>query len=751
LEPQPILFLRGRRPGASETASNGEVLFASPSSNEGNDGRSIQTVGDRFIGVYLRRPYDMIGFDGLLAYRSESPNPGQPSDLFLTTGIMEPGARNDSLNPFIRPTRPDNASDILIEEDGFTLTQPQFTRAANPSGAAQFAQWQSLGLLERDVMYFFADGTGGRALNRMQVDEIRDNGMRSSGIAERRNYGLVYERFEVASSLNNPRSLVRIGDDLFFVADDPTFGSEIYRVNKNMTNATPERVTNVNQEGDSDPLELTVIDETLYFAAVSADGGPRNLFKLHAGDYTVQQVTATIDTPSQLQAVGANLVFFEDSKLWSTDGEITVPLAGSGAIDRQLSIGVIDEVGDGSIDGDQSKPLSSSTNVSFATGFSALQVDLTSEIQDAITAGYETLTLRLEAPLDSKEILIRASSDPTRSNPALQIRPSGLVGDLISETGHLVRSGNRAVTDLRDVDAGTYYVRVRRPDGDLSTEPIEYSLIVDAPTLGASHPTPDRDRIFGGDGDDRLVGAAELDALFGGSGRDDFGGESIEVFDLDEDAGESITLPASGFSNEGVPATDMQVLIGSDIDPNFRAGIARAIGHPVTVGFDGNAVTHRPIFASDIAELRRLNLSGLGIADLTGLEHASGLTYLDLSDNQLTRLDLPVEFRSLQNLDVSGNQIASLTPADLINAPGLERLFAEDNRVRNLSQLAGVSIIDNRDTGYSETDGQWQSEVFEAGAAWQNDYRIAKEGGNVTYTFDITIGETVEVFATWPT
>ena len=82
LEPQPILFLRGRRPGASATASNGEVLFASPSANEGNDGRSIQTVGDRSIGVYLRRPYDMISFDGLLAYRSESPNPGQPSDLF---------------------------------------------------------------------------------------------------------------------------------------------------------------------------------------------------------------------------------------------------------------------------------------------------------------------------------------------------------------------------------------------------------------------------------------------------------------------------------------------------------------------------------------------------------------------------------------------------------------------------------------------------------------------------------------------
>ena len=49
----------------------------------------------------------------------------------------------------------------------------------------------------------------------------------------RQNYGLVYERFEVASSLNNPRSLVQIGDDLYFVADDPTFGSEIFRVNKN--------------------------------------------------------------------------------------------------------------------------------------------------------------------------------------------------------------------------------------------------------------------------------------------------------------------------------------------------------------------------------------------------------------------------------------------------------------------------------------------------------------------------------------
>ena len=388
--------------------------------------------------------------------------------------------------------------------------------------------------------------------------------------------------------------------------------------------------------------------------------------------------------------------------------------------------------------------------VAFTTGFTSLQVDLTSEIQDAIAAGYERLTLRLEAPLDSKEILVRASSDPTRSNPALQVRPSGLVGDLINERGQLVRSGNRAVTDLRDVDAGTYFLRVRRPDGDLSTEPIQYSLIVDAPTLGASHPTPDRDRIFGGDGDDRLVGGAELDALFGGSGRDSFAGENVEIFDLDEVAGESITLPTSGLSDEVALPTDVQVLVGSNIDPNLRAGIARALGHPVTVGFDGNAVTHRPIFASEMAELRRLNLAGLGIADLTGLEHASGLTFLDLSDNQLTEFDLPVEFRSLRVLDVSGNQIESLTPADLINAPNLERLFAEGNRIRDLSALAGVTIIDNRQSGYTETAGQWQSEVFDAGAAWLDDYRFAKAGGVATYTFDVADGETVEVFATWP-
>ena len=389
--------------------------------------------------------------------------------------------------------------------------------------------------------------------------------------------------------------------------------------------------------------------------------------------------------------------------------------------------------------------------MSFTTGFTSLQVDLTSEIQNAIAAGYERLTLRLEAPLDSAEISIQPSSDPTRSNPALQVRPSGLVGDLMNERGQLVRSGNRAVTDLRDVDAGTYFLRVRRPDGDLSTEPIQYSLIVDAPTLGASHPTPDRDRVFGGDGDDRLVGGAELDALFGESGRDSFGGENVEIFDLDEDADESITQPTSGFSHEGALATDPEVLVGSGIDQNLKAGVARALGHPVTVGFDGNAVTHRPIFASDMAELRRLNLSGLGIADLTGLEHASGLTYLDLSNNQLTGFDFPIEFRSLRVLDVSGNQIETLTPSDLSNAPNLQRLFAEDNGIRDLSALAGVTIIDNRQPGYTETSGLWQSEVFEAGDAWRDDYRFTKDGGTVTYTIDAADGETVELFATWPT
>jgi hypothetical protein len=142
--------------------------------------------------------------------------------------------------------------------------------------------------------------------------------------------------------------------------------------------------------------------------------------------------------------------------------------------------------------------------------------------------------------------------------------------------------------------------------------------------------------IYGGDGDDILIGNDDHDRLFGQSGEDYFVAESKEIRDLA--SYETFDLPpAAEFSVNQPRQADAVVHIP---DAALRAGIAAALGIPVTTAFDGTPLVHEPIYASAMASLTELQLGHLGITNLRGIQFASNVTVLNLNGNRIMDLSL---------------------------------------------------------------------------------------------------------------
>ena len=85
------------------------------------------------------------------------------------------------------------------------------------------------------------------------------------------------------------------------------------------------------------------------------------------------------------------------------------------------------------------------------------------------------------------------------------------------------------------------------------------------------------------------------------------------------------------------------------------------------------------------AEMERLEVSGLGIKSLAGIEMFVNLTYLDCSGNELTTLDV-TKLTKLEFLDCSGNDLTSL------DVSGCKKLEYLDVRGNNFPSQAAVKL-----------------------------------------------------------
>ena len=94
-----------------------------------------------------------------------------------------------------------------------------------------------------------------------------------------------------------------------------------------------------------------------------------------------------------------------------------------------------------------------------------------------------------------------------------------------------------------------------------------------------------------------------------------------------------------------------------------------------------------------LPELRRLDLSGNAIADVSWLAGLTGLQSLDLSDNEVADLWPLAGLTGLRHLDVSGNRIEDLSA--LTGLPHLEVLVVDANRVTDAGALAHLGRLEN--------------------------------------------------------
>ena len=117
-------------------------------------------------------------------------------------------------------------------------------------------------------------------------------------------------------------------------------------------------------------------------------------------------------------------------------------------------------------------------------------------------------------------------------------------------------------------------------------------------------------------------------------------------------------------------------------DPNLARYLRRALG----------LAPNAPIIRQAMQQLRKLEAFKGGIKDLTGLEHATNLERLQLSDNQISDVSALAGLKNLPELHLANNQIS-----DVSALAGLKNLQALDlwgNRISDVSPLAGLTNLE---------------------------------------------------------
>ena len=196
-----------------------------------------------------------------------------------------------------------------------------------------------------------------------------------------------------------------------------------------------------------------------------------------------------------------------------------------------------------------------------------------------------------------------------------------------------------------------------------------------------SDPTPD----FDGDG---TVGFADF-VLFAARFGSRQGEEAYDAgYDLDSDG-------EVGFSDFVLFARNFGREVASPVvaipDDNLRAVIADSLGRALDA----------PITRADMAGLTHLRAGYKSIGDLTGLEFAVNLRFLDLAGNDLEDVGALAGLTNLTSLYLDSNAITDI--AALSGLSSLTGLGLNGNRIENLSPLSGLNRLKLLFLGYNHT------------------------------------------------
>ena len=116
-------------------------------------------------------------------------------------------------------------------------------------------------------------------------------------------------------------------------------------------------------------------------------------------------------------------------------------------------------------------------------------------------------------------------------------------------------------------------------------------------------------------------------------------------------------------------------------DPNLRAAIAEELGK------NPNA----PITVEEMERLKRIDAGNRGIEDLTGLQFATNLTWLELHDNQVSDLSPVAGLIALRELRIHDNLLSDISPVRGLT--NLTRLEFDDSEVSDISAVRRLTNL----------------------------------------------------------
>ncbi len=415
---------------------------------------------------------------------------------------------------------------------------------------------------------------------------------------------------------------------------------------------------------------------TLTAGAPSPTAGPTDPITLQANskigilEFDIAQLLGDLDNPAAISAIQLQLQL-----------NSVVRSAGD-----SLRVSLINREGDGWLNAVDATATATATllgtfGLQSLTVPGLLTMDVRSAVLAALAAGHTRITLRLDiqSPGAPGSLVIEGAG-ALRPQLLIERPQAGVLADLRDENGALLAAG-RSLFDLQLLQAGTFYLRVYNPQGPQPSA-LPFTAAIVAPGAGDSHPVFDRDILHGSDGDDQLVGNAELDRLFGEGGHDSFTAEIVEVRDAEVGETVNTNLPiGQRLADSRFTPLNPEVNVP---DAQLRAALSEVLGRPITQS--------HPLTASELASLQILDLNGRDVVDLTGLEHATNLHRLYLGWNHITDLSpLTVGLSgtagpaNLEVLTLDGNAISDLGP--LATLAKLKSLSLDFNPITDVSPL----------------------------------------------------------------
>ena len=165
-----------------------------------------------------------------------------------------------------------------------------------------------------------------------------------------------------------------------------------------------------------------------------------------------------------------------------------------------------------------------------------ISIDVTDAVLAALEAGDTRIVLivRTTSPEELQVYPAEAGNGHQTGLTVTAAAQNGVLANLYDSQGGLLASG-QSILDLRNEQAGTYYLQIYNPAGP-GTAALPFMLTINAPTAGHVQAVPERSVLNGGDGNDVLVADMNqadypLDQLYGGGGTNQFVGEGVEIKD----------------------------------------------------------------------------------------------------------------------------------------------------------------------------------------------------------------------------